>query len=255
MKIALFGSSSPTSFGTENDLWRTHFKDLGQSVRVYDRHEPLNEAPEADLAFVHPLYSEGDPYGTYRMHDHFRVVGGKDVANYSFVGPRGRKVLGSAKWDFLALPYIPPTISKGWNGPKLVHWPRGLDREITKPLSPVEHPVPRVLLWAENACWERKGMDLNREVLVKLQEKGYRFETIIKTRFGERALNFFRDVKRKVIAVHYVDLRTVRRIYDSCDILLHLHRGGGQEMCPMEAIARGAVPVLPNAGCSLEYAT
>lgn len=256
MRVAFFGSTSPTSFGTENLLWREHLKELGHEVKLYERTDPLNSAAPADLAFVHPLYSEGDLRGLAGIQSRFTVRGGKDVVNYSYIGPRGRKALASGFWDFLALPYIPETVRKDWRWPvKLISWPRGLDREITAPVSPVPHQVPRILVWADNACWERKGMDENRDVLLELQKRGYRFETIIKTRYAERALDYFRDVKNKKIAIHYTDTRTVRRIYDYCDVLLSLHRGGGQEMCPMEAIARGLVVVVPEAGCSLMYAT
>lgn len=257
MKMVWFGDVNRLSFGTENELWARSMKRAGIDTQFRSRWDPINKGGPADVAFIHTLYTEGALNGLEGAHRRFKIVGGKDVANYTRIGPKARAYLKQGDFDFLALPYIPERFLDGFDGPKIVKWPRGLDMEFTRPLKPEgKRPrLPRVLIWAENGCWERKGHDLHLQILLELQNRGYVFDTIIKTQFVRRALDYFAPLKRKYILQHYAEMKTLVNIYDGCDVLLHLHRGGGQEMVPLEAMARGCVAVLPAAGCSMDYAT
>lgn len=256
MRLCWFGFEGKTAFKRENAVARRALPLLGFEVEWHDRSSPINEAGPADVGIINTLYSEGTLRGLDQAHARFTVLGGKDVLNYTRLGVRALNYLARVPLDFLAMPYWPPEFEETWSGPQLLQWPIALAPEFCRPLAIEQdrHGLPRILLWADNPCWERKGQDLNREVLLRLQRQGLEFEVIVKSQDTQRALGYFSEISRLRVVPNWRDQENLTDLFDSSDILLHLHRGGGQEMVPMEAISRGVIPILPNAGCSTMYA-
>jgi len=258
LSIDLTGDfSSESSFRELNDQYLRAFRALGCDVRFRERASVLCAGDPADLLFVHPGWSAGDFNGAFKLHERFKVAGFKDVLNYSDAGPSAAAEIENPAWDFIAMPHVPPPVRMRFPNVEFVKWPDGVPEEFDPgryPLTPRTWQRPRVLIWADNPGFERKGHDLHRELLAQAQEAGAEFDTYIKSRWVRRVQEVFADVKRKTIIPHYLDRDSMRRLFDNVDVLVHLHRGGGWELVPMEAAARGVSCIVPDAGACLEYA-
>jgi|GEM_PF-6752208 len=256
LSVAFFGDFvSRTSFRETNDQYVLALRKLGVDVRTYGREAPLNGGDKADLLLVHPGFSAGGFNGRSHLRTKYRVIGFKDVLNYSLPGPAAEFELRNPSWDFVALNHIPPALAGARDGPKLLHWLDGIPDDYAKtPLRETENPVARILIWADNSGFDRKGIDLDVEVLKRLQHEGLRFDVLVKSRWVNLIRGVFGGMANVSVLPHYLDRAGVRRVFDACDILLHLHRGGGLELTPMEAIARGLITVVPDAGACKEYA-
>lgn len=223
-------------------------------VTFAPRATPLPQVKGADILLAHPGWSAGAfVYGSGEAAKRFGLRGMIDVLNYSHPGPKARFELSHPFWDFIAVHHITTGLEDDEREGKVVRWDLGLPREYAAPLGPV-HKVPRILIWGQNGGWERKGHDLHARILAEAQRRGYEFETYIKTPFLDKTRKWFADVRGVRVVLHYLDRRGLLRLYDSMDVLLHLQRGGGWEMCPMEAIGRGLVAVVPDQGAVMEYA-
>ena len=99
----------------------------------------------------------------------------------------------------------------------------------------------------------RKGADLVREVLRKAVARERR---ILPVFHGVHARLLTRSV-RGVVAwrgnTYYIPRKLLAALYDICDIYLLFSRGGGFELCGLEALARGEVVLAPEEGPWTEY--
>jgi glycosyltransferase involved in cell wall biosynthesis len=109
----------------------------------------------------------------------------------------------------------------------------------------------------------RKGADLVEEVIKrvekKLKEDGNENEVCLIIR--SKSLKYFDNINDKdinngkdniVLVDKWLSNKDLVKLYDLCDICLVPSRGGGWEMNAMEAVSRGLVTLVPNAGCFLD---
>ena len=100
----------------------------------------------------------------------------------------------------------------------------------------------------------RKGADLVYEVMKKLQQK-YRDLVLVVKRSNIADPYLARLRKLRMIEVAgWLSEDDLIDLYDVCDICFVPSRGGGFELPALEALARGLITIVPNAGCFLDYA-
>jgi len=100
----------------------------------------------------------------------------------------------------------------------------------------------------------RKGADLVREVMGKIQKEYGNVYLVVKRGSG---LDPFLGNLLKLRSIEisgWIPYDELRLLYDLCDICLVPSRGGGFERNALEAMSRGLVTLVPNAGCFLDYA-
>jgi len=100
----------------------------------------------------------------------------------------------------------------------------------------------------------RKGADLVYEVMRRIQQEYDHVYLVVKRGYGidpylGRLLSL-----RTIEVAGWFSYDKLRLLYDLCDICLVPSRGGGFEWNALEAMARGLVTLVPNAGCFLDYA-
>jgi len=99
----------------------------------------------------------------------------------------------------------------------------------------------------------RKGADLVFKVMERIQRKHSNVILIVK-RANVIDPYLLQLRKLKMIEVGgWLSEEDLIDLYDTCDILLCLSRGGGFELNALEALARGLITVVPDAGCFKEY--
>lgn len=90
----------------------------------------------------------------------------------------------------------------------------------------------------------RKGADLVKNVMKRLQNKFENVYLIIKSKNAA----YFPDI-RSINITSWMDNNDLRLLYDTCDICLSPSRGGGFELNALEAISRGTPTLVTNGGC------
>ncbi len=242
------------SFNETSLTLSREFRREGLFVTISPRYTPMSSVRGADILLMHPGVTAGPVVmGKGDLAGRFKLKGVIDVLNYSHPGPKQVFQLTFPFWDFVVVHHVSEGLLGLAESGRVVRWDLGLPKEYATGLG-IVHAIPRVLIWAQNGGWKRKGHDLHASILAKAQRRGYKFEVFIKTPFLERALNEFSEVHEKRILMYYLDRTQLLRLYDNMDVLMHLQRGGGWEMCPQEAIGRGLVAILPNAGSPTHYA-
>jgi glycosyltransferase involved in cell wall biosynthesis len=258
--MAFFGDEQGQgSFYRTNTQLIRAFRHAGVNLRVYGRFDPLNAAEPSDVAFLHPGWSAGDVVGVAGAHKLFQRIGFFDVLNYSGIGPKAKAILDSEFFDFICLSAGDPEQFNNGRRTEVIPWAQGVAREF----SPERFPLPpergrrwrpRILLEAFNPSLLRKGHDLHAKVLAKLQRRRRDFDVVVHGPYSAEVRACFKEVKGVWLVPSYGDREQQRRLWDSCDILLHLNRGGGWELQPMEVMARGLIPVIPDAKPMASYA-
>jgi len=114
------------------------------------------------------------------------------------------------------------------------------------PLSPI-----RVLYFLPHSGY-RKGADVVASAVRRLQaERGDVQLVVVRMKGVDPYLDALRQLRMEEVAGVFDDA-TLRAVYDSCHICLVPSRGGGFEMCALEAAARGIPTIVPRAGPFLE---
>ena len=93
----------------------------------------------------------------------------------------------------------------------------------------------------------RKGADLVRNVMKRIQKKFHNVYLVVK---GPK-YNYFSGIKIIHIG-SWMNNNDLRSLYDTCDICLSPSRGGGFELNALEAISRGIPTLVTNGGCFLD---
>lgn len=242
------------SFNETSLTLSREFRREGLLVTMAPRFTPLSEVKGADILLAHPGWSQGEfNFGTNGTAKRFGLRGFIDVTNYSHPGPKAQFQLAHPFWDFIAVHWIPPGLEIEQEAGKVVRWDLGLPREYAAPVGPVRKR-PRIFIHAQNGGWERKGHDIHATILAEAQRRGYDFDVFVKTPFVDKVRKWFSDVRKVHVIGYYLNRTASIRLLDEMDILLHLNRGGGWEMVPMEALARGLVTLVPGEGCIPQYA-
>ena len=90
----------------------------------------------------------------------------------------------------------------------------------------------------------RKGADLVKEVMKRVQSKFGKVHLVVKG----RNLPYFSGIETTYIN-SWLDNNDLRLLYDVCDICISPSRGGGFELNALEAISRGVVTLTTGEGC------
>jgi len=100
----------------------------------------------------------------------------------------------------------------------------------------------------------RKGADLVYEVMRRVQRRYAHVYLVVKR--GHGIDPYLGDLlKLRVLEIAgWIPYNELRQLYDLCHICLVPSRGGGFEWNALEAMARGLVTLVPDAGCFLDYA-
>jgi hypothetical protein len=258
--VAFYGDTRGLgSFYRTNESLVRAFRKAGMKVQLYGRYDPLNKGDPADLAFIHPGWSAGDFVGLRGARKVYRRIVFMDVLNYAGIGPKARAVMESGFFDAVCLSAPNPEVARVGGRTQVIPWPQGVGRDF----SPKQYPLhaarkrrwaPRILMEAFNPSLLRKGHDLHAKVLKRLREAGASFEAVVHAPYTSEVRRLFEPVGGVKLVPTYLDRTAQRRLWDACDILLHLNRGGGWELMPAEAAARGLIPVIPNAAPMTSYA-
>ena len=107
-----------------------------------------------------------------------------------------------------------------------------------------------VLFFCVHSEW-RKGADLVAEVMRRIQRKEVGKNVILVVKSG-CDLNITYPGVRAVKVGGWLDGNDLRRLYDTCDILISPSRGGGFELNALEGISRGLVTLVTNGGCFID---
>ncbi len=105
-----------------------------------------------------------------------------------------------------------------------------------------------VLFFCVHSEW-RKGADLVSEVMRRIQRKGGLMSKV--TLVVKSGCDLAREYPgvRAVGIRGWLDNNDLRRLYDTCDILVSPSRGGGFELNALEGASRGLVTLVTNGGC------
>jgi len=99
----------------------------------------------------------------------------------------------------------------------------------------------------------RKGADLVYKVMERIQQKYSNVVLIVKRAdIVDPFLHYLRRLKMIEVG-GWLPEDDLIDLYDTCDILLCLSRGGGFELNALEALARGLITIVPAEGPFLEY--
>lgn len=93
----------------------------------------------------------------------------------------------------------------------------------------------------------RKGADLVKEVMKKIQNKYKNVYLVVKSEDKD----YFSKI-RSVCIESWMSNDNLRLLYDTCDICLSPSRGGGFELNALEAASRGVPTLVTNGGCFLD---
>jgi len=93
----------------------------------------------------------------------------------------------------------------------------------------------------------RKGADLVKEVMKRIQNKFNNVYLVVKS----KDTDYFSRV-RSICLESWMSNDDLRLLYDTCDICLSPSRGGGFELNALEAVSRGLPTLVTNGGCFLD---
>ncbi len=259
--VAFFGDTvGEGSFYRTNSQILRAFRHVRMTVRQYGRYAPLNRGDPSDVCLIHPGWSAGAVNGISGVRKLYGAIGMWDVLNYSAIGPKARAILDSGFYDFIGLSCQTELLESLQGGPTKVMF---VEQGVAREFSPYAHPLasprkrrwrPRILCEAWNPSLLRKGHDIHARALALLQKRGYDFQPVVHGPPTPALRKCFSEVKNIWLVPGYVNRERQRRLWDSCDVLLHLSRGGGAELMPAEAMARGLIPVIPEREPMLRYA-
>lgn len=105
-----------------------------------------------------------------------------------------------------------------------------------------------VLFFCVHSEW-RKGADLVAEVMRRIQRKGGIMSKVLLVVKSECDLGREYPGVRAVKVGGWLDGNDLRRLYDTCDILISPSRGGGFELNALEGASRGLVTLVTGGGC------
>jgi|GEM_PF-3331643 len=244
---------------------------MGFKVRKRGIHEYLvrfEHEPEYlnDFAIVHPLFFTRIEALKFLKKCH-RYIVAFEVADTTQISKDYADYANDKRLDAIFLPstFAMETYKRSGvqNNIRLI--PHGVNGIFQKPKDEVSTNNPRlmklredkrtkILYFALHSVQTRKGGDVVRESLKKLQAKD--FVLVVKTfpsPMDFDAEEYFSGIPVIKIA-DWLSEEDLVYLYDSCDILIHPYRGGAFELNPYEALARGLPTIVTGWGSVLDYA-
>lgn len=103
-----------------------------------------------------------------------------------------------------------------------------------------------ILVFCMHSEW-RKGADIVTGVMKRIQTRHKNVILVSKSRRSTGEL--YPGVFNCSPVNEWMDEEDLRRLYDTCDILLSPSRGGGFELNTLESISRGVPTLVTNGGC------
>ena len=98
----------------------------------------------------------------------------------------------------------------------------------------------------------RKGADLVADVWKRIRDEYENVYLIVKQADIIDPYTGLLDSERTIFIREWMTFEQLRELYDVCDILLCPSRGGGFELNALEALARGLITIVPEAGSFLD---
>jgi len=255
-----------------SEVGAAHVKELAKRWRVIELDEDEMskiKANREDVVFIHPLFYLANKYkedfSALIRDRRFKLIG-VDVADSDRISEYGVRLANLCDAVVVPSRWAKEVYEKSGVQVPVYVVPHALFPEFLAPKRPPSAPRLREL-WKkkidDNLVYilyicqhspRRKGFDLVKRVLeAALRERG---EKILPIFHGGVAGVMSWYLKGECIVKRgkcLIDRRLLVQVYDLCDVYLLFSRGGGFELCGLEALARGLVVLAPEAGPWTEY--
>lgn len=224
---------------------------------------------KAEWGLLHPAFSffqsierlkNNGALGSLQMlRKAHRRLGGFEIADSTRISPSAVKMA-----NLLDLVMVPSKCSQAAFKRSGVETqvrvvPHGLSENYSAPPMP-SRLVPkkekwRVLYFLMHSP-RRKGADVVHRAMSQILKNLKGVRLVVKTGTGTRLPEVSRlaNLPRTTVIDRWLSEKALVKLYDACDVLLSPSLGGGFELCNLEALARGLIPITSDWPAIREYA-
>jgi len=263
--LTYYATTGKVSFRFISEQHMNHLPHCGWNVRWISQGQMIKwrMAFPAPIGVLHPtLYpwflGRGSTEHLHMLKQKHEKVVGFDVADSDAISKQAISFANNI--DLLMVPSEcskKAYITSGLNT-NIEVVPHGLSQMFSEPKTSFHNrfDVPQIpqdsvnILFFELHSPLRKGSDVVLKAMTKILAERKNVNFIVRTTRNAK----LRNLPKTISFTEHLSDGDLLRLYDSCDILLTPSRGGGFELNPLEALARGLIVITSDWPAIQEYA-